>query len=101
MPSQMLDEIYARGMREHAYGFALYKPKPSNSLKPGSCGYFDETSNWNPILNIKDIKQNDSHGVKPMTDSFLKEADPQTYVWGPKYSTGVREVKMDAKMVEK
>jgi len=51
-PESDLNEVYARELRNHPEGHALYFKVPGSSMKPGTCGYFNESGHWRTIAQI-------------------------------------------------
>jgi|SRR5271155_4429483 len=89
-----LDNIYNKHMRQHHHGYALYKPVSSDLMRPGSCGYFDDSGSWNPILDLSDPQSLQKHGLTPPKE--LTPAPVENNIsWGPKASQGVTEQKID------
>lgn len=85
-----LQVIYAEAMRHHPFGFALYHPCHKNILKPGSCGYFNDRGEWNPITDLANpssLNELSFVGV----DEDLQKGEPQMLHWGPKCSKNVTE----------
>jgi hypothetical protein len=81
-----LQHVYANSMRQHPFGFALYHPSDKDLLKLGSCGYFNDLGDWNPITNVS---ADDNKYVA--IEEELQKADPQELSWGPKCSDHVTE----------
>ena len=84
---------YAKAMRNHPFGFALYHPCNKALLKPGSCGYFNHLGDWNPISDVLS-----SNGGFVGLDEDLQAAEPQKLSWGPKCSEHVTERRLKTKM---
>lgn len=89
MPDSKLNEVYAQGMKQHPYGYALFKPRDSTIIKPGLCGFFDDNSNWTTIVDTTTIPDNHTHfqPLKKKYDPCLDQ--PETLKWGPQYSQSV------------
>jgi hypothetical protein len=43
-------QTYARVLRWHSFGHALYHPVPAADLRPGSVGFFDENGRWCKLI---------------------------------------------------
>jgi hypothetical protein len=86
-----LQMIYAEAMRHHPYGYPLYQPCNTKSLKLGSCGYLNEYGDWNHICNVLD-------GTQPFdkVQGDLQLGDTESMTWLPKCSEHVRETKFKA-----
>jgi hypothetical protein len=99
MPNDNLQLVYANAMRRHPFGFALYHPCDKNVLNLGSCGYFNDLGDWNPITNVSSQDDHNYSGI----EEELQKADPQELSWGPKCSEHVTEhrEKMKAEMCSK
>lgn len=76
---------YTEAMKEHPYGYALFRPALSTTLRPGSCGYIDDNGRWNRIL--LDIQATTNEGFSASTS--LSAMPTQYHTWGPKASSGV------------
>lgn len=76
---------YTEAMKEHPYGYALFRPALSETLRPGSCGYIDDNGRWNSIL--LDIQATTNEGFSASTS--LSAMPTQYHTWGPKASSGV------------
>jgi hypothetical protein len=92
-----LDNVYNKHMRQHNHGYALYKPVSSDLMRPGSCGYFDDSGSWNPILDLNDGKSLQKHGLCPPKGLNLAPVE-DNISWGPKTSQGVTEQKIDVSL---
>lgn len=76
---------YMETVKEHPYGYALFRPALSKDLQPGCCGYVDDNGKWNPIL--PDIRTTTDKGFSASRP--LSAMHPQSHTWGPKASAGV------------
>lgn len=56
MSGSDLNEVYARQLRNHPEGHALYFKVPGSSIKPGSCGYFNQSGHWRNIVDIANVE---------------------------------------------
>ncbi|KZF19065.1 hypothetical protein L228DRAFT_53304 [Xylona heveae TC161] len=79
---------YAERMKNHPFGFALYKPTSNTILKPGSVGYFDGSGFWNPIT---DLTNKDALKRRNLKEPGELSRAPREEIkgWGPKVSTKV------------
>lgn len=92
MGNEDLQVIYADAMRHHPFGFALYHPCDKSVIQPGSCGYFNDTGDWNPITMVLDSSSdNDDQSPFVKLEEKLQKEGPQLLRWGPKYSDHVTE----------
>jgi hypothetical protein len=94
---QRLDHVYNKQMQQHHYGYALYKPVSSGLMQPGSCGYFDGSGSWNPILDLGDTQSLQKHGVG-QARGLERAPIEDNITWGPKTSQGVSEKKVDTSL---
>ncbi len=85
---------YAEQMRHHAYGYAIYEPASSADLRPGSCGYFDESGGWTTIAQLDDVEELKREGFEPPTSLEAVE-DKIKRSWHPKCSAGVAATELD------
>lgn len=86
---------YSLSMMSHPYGYAIYKPLPDNILKPGICGYFDDSGTWNPIADLADQESLAKFGLKLPTEELDKAPLDYSGSWGPKWSLDVKEDPID------
>lgn len=94
--TQPLDLAYAKYMKNHPYGTALYTPLPFRNFHPGSCGYFDVHGSWNPIADLSDPSTLSSQGYSPVPEE-LHRASPETALqWGPKISETTKAHRLSA-----
>ena len=94
--TQPLDLSYAKCMKNHPYGTALYTPLPFRHFHPGSCGYFDVHGSWNPIADLSGPRTLSSQGYSPVPEE-LHRAPPEAAVhWGPKISETTRARRLGA-----
>jgi len=84
---ELLCHDYTASMRKHPYGYALYKPKKPELVKPGVCGYLDESEEWKPIADLTDAVSLEKEGFTPMT--LPNKAPDEEESWGAKVSEGV------------
>jgi hypothetical protein len=90
--TEKLQTVYANAMLCHPYGYPLYHPASTKSLKLGACGYLDEYGDWNNICNV--LEKNPSFDT--ISEEELERAEPQRMTWLPKVSENVHEVKLKA-----
>ena len=88
---------YAEQMRHHSYGHAIYEPASSADLRPGSCGYFDDSGGWMAIAQLDDIEKLKRDGFEPPTALEAVE-DKITRSWHPKCSAGLNATELDLGM---
>jgi hypothetical protein len=92
-----LNAVYTEQFRNHPEGHALYFKAPGHSMKPGSCGYFNESGHWRKIVQIAEVEPTALalEGWKP--PARLIESENQTGIeWPVKTSESVREKKLEA-----
>lgn len=67
MSRSNLNEVYAEQFKNHPEGHALYFKVSGSSMKPGSCGYFNESGHWRTIVQVADVEPSSlvSEGWKP------------------------------------
>lgn len=76
-PATRLDQVYRRMMKDHPFGYPLYKPVLMSSIQPGSCGYFDDSGFWHYAFHLSDAQQE-------LVDSNID--------WEPKLSKGTSKI---------
>ncbi|KAL8822490.1 MAG: hypothetical protein Q9191_006776 [Dirinaria sp. TL-2023a] len=86
-----LERVYADQMRHHPYGYALYHPASTTTLRPGSVGVFDGLGFWNPIAHLEDPTSLQKHGLKPPTEGLERAPSERIRKWSPRTSSGVSE----------
>ena len=92
--TEPLDIAYARSMKNHPYGTALYTPLPFRTFHPGSCGYFDHNGSWNPVADLSSPDLISSTPYSPVPET-LSRAPPETvFQWGPKISSSTKAQKL-------
>lgn len=95
--SEPLDVIYARTMRDHPYGYALYHPTTDTEMFPGAIGYFNSRGRWCHLANLRDEKSLGTLSLSPLRDE-LDDSKPEAIVdWEPKYSLNVTSRVIGAK----
>jgi hypothetical protein len=90
-----LAKVYAENMAHHPYGYALYKPVLSSTLKPGSCGYFDTQGNWQPLVDLTSPNSLQKYGLSSPKEELESISPEENISWGPKVSRRVTEVNLD------
>ena len=85
---------YAEQMRHHPSAYATYEPVSSDDLRPGSCGYFDDSGEWTTIGQLDNFIKLKREGFEPPA-SLEKAKDMVTRSWHPKCSTGVNATELD------
>lgn len=102
MPESDLNEVYARELRNQPEGHALYFKVPGSSMKPGACGYFNESGHWRTIAQIADVepKSLETEGWKAPSRliTTLNEAGIE---WPIKLSESVQERRIEASLKAK
>lgn len=83
MVPKSLDLTYARLMKCHPFGTALYNPPSSSQFRVGGVGYFDSSGAWNPISDVS----TSSNPLSPIEASQLAKAPREEQIWGPKLGT--------------
>ncbi|KAM0721487.1 hypothetical protein Q7P37_002411 [Cladosporium fusiforme] len=94
-----LSEVYTEQFRNHPEGHALYFKVPASSMKPGSCGYFNDSGHWRPILQIaeEEPKTLALKGWKP--PARILTTENQTGIeWPIKLSESVQERRIEANL---
>ncbi|KAL7910080.1 hypothetical protein GGI35DRAFT_447809 [Trichoderma velutinum] len=90
MPDQSrLDRVYAGLLRQHPYGWALYKKLTRRDIFPGSCGYFDSDGDWHTLVDLIRQSELTSQGWSPPSQKISNNQPPQSMIWGPKVSGGI------------
>lgn len=91
-----LDKVYAQLLRDHPYGWALYKKVTTQNLRPGICGYFDTDGDWNILVDLTSPDDLVRQGWRAPDDPITRSESPELLVWGPKNSTSVRNHRIGA-----
>ena len=86
-----LERVYADQMRHHPYGYALYHPASTTTLRPGSVGFFDGLGFWNPIAHLEDLPSLQKHGLKRPSEVLERCPSERIRKWTPKTSLRVSE----------
>ncbi|RKU40041.1 hypothetical protein DL546_000631 [Coniochaeta pulveracea] len=80
-------KLYAEAMTIHGHGHGFYETDGENILRPGVCGYIDNTGLWQSIVDLTDRKALERHGyTKP---GHLAKAAGAKAVWKETTSEGV------------
>jgi hypothetical protein len=85
-----LDRVYAQLLRNHPYGWALYKKTTTRDLHPGSCGYFDTDGDWKSLADLTRPDELIRSGWAVPEDPINRHGSSESLVWGPKNSRSVR-----------
>ncbi|PLB37619.1 uncharacterized protein BDW47DRAFT_131892 [Aspergillus candidus] len=92
--------LYQQSMLRHPYGYALYEPESTKTLKPGSCGYLTELGQWTPLIgedqapiNLGDSSSLSRNGLKPFEQFYRAPTDKRA--WGPKVCGQVKQRKLE------
>ncbi|KAH7111180.1 hypothetical protein EDB81DRAFT_830637 [Dactylonectria macrodidyma] len=56
---------YPEAMKHFHSLFAVWSPDQTDRLKPGACGYFDDSGDWNVIANLRDAEPNGGNFPTP------------------------------------
>jgi hypothetical protein len=89
MARKALDLKYAKLMRAHPFGTALYLPIPSSQFLPGFTGYFDATGAWNLLGDITTSSTLPA-GLSSIDGTILSRAPSEKQIWGPKLGKETR-----------
>lgn len=85
---------YVEQMQHHPHGYAIYEPVSSTDLRPGSCGFFDDSGGWTTIAQLDDVESLKRAGFE--LPPPLEEAhDKITRSWHPKCSSDVSAIDLD------
>ncbi|KAG0645025.1 hypothetical protein D0Z07_9198 [Hyphodiscus hymeniophilus] len=86
MPDYDLHKQYAKCMKKRSEGHAMYRNVSAATLKPGTCGYFDNDGDWQVIIQTTDAAELHKQGViGQRVDLNVHAADgSQTVVAGGK-----------------
>ena len=95
--SKQLHEVYADEMANHSLGRSLYHPVWSSFIKPGSCGYFNDLGNWNPIADLSDAKKLEQDGYRPVSEILEKAPTGPPTEWGPRHLNSVNYAVIEMK----
>lgn len=94
--SSQLDLQFAKAMRDHPYGVAMYRPPRSTVLRLGTVGYFDDFGAWNIIVDLTNAKDLASKGLGPMNAAEIEAAPVDNAIkWGPILSTSTQSSKVN------
>jgi hypothetical protein len=97
MSKSDLNAVYAEQFKNHPEGHALYFKVPGYSMKPGTCGYFNESGHWRPIVQFANTEPHvlASEGWKHPAGFITTES--QTGIeWPIKLSESVKEKRVEA-----
>jgi hypothetical protein len=83
-------EIYNQSMKDYKYGLGLFQPEPTQKLRPGLCGYIDESGCWQPLLDLTDNQLLIAAGYTPIGP--LQRSDIQFQKWEPRVASTVKKV---------
>jgi hypothetical protein len=91
-----LAQLYADAMTIHGHGHGFYETEGDNMLRPGVCGYIDDTGLWQPIADLLDRKALEGHGYTKI--GHLVKAAAAEAIWKETTSEGVTSttIKLDA-----
>ena len=81
-------------MKHHPHGYAIYEPVSSADLRPGSCGFFDDSGGWTTIAQLDDPEKLIEDGFE-LPASLEKVDDKIERSWNPKCSAGVNATELD------
>jgi hypothetical protein len=92
----LLHESYARSMTSHGYGHGFYEPESAEDVRPGLCGYIDDSGRFQTIVDLADKTAVAENGYSAIVtpDRMLTTSRR----WGPKESSSVkkRETRFEA-----
>jgi hypothetical protein len=61
-------------MKSCSEGHSLYRNVPATTLKPGTCGYFDNDGDWQVIVQTSDPGALQEHALPALSDvRFFKD----------------------------
>jgi len=88
-------EVYHASLRHYGYGYGLFQPELTQKLRPGQCGYIDESGRWQPLLDLTDNQLLVAAGYSPVDP--LQRSDPDYQTWEPRVANTVKgiEVKLE------
>lgn len=86
-----LDRVYVEQMRHHPYGLALFHPVSTNTIQPGSVGFFNDLGFWNPIAHLEDLSTLQKHGLKPPREPLERSPPERIIRWTPRTSSRVTQ----------
>lgn len=90
-PQTGLDRTYRQMMRNHPFGYALYKPVRQSSMKPGTCGYFNDSGFWTKLFDLNDSFSLSYHDLGDAQGTNSEPRD-SGITWDPKVSRGASKV---------
>lgn len=88
---------YPPSMKNHPYGHAFYEPELASVVRPASCGYLDDSGQWNPIADLNDEDDLKKADLKAPDYDKMAEKPVRHHQWGPKASNAVRSLKLSGK----
>ncbi|KAH7418572.1 hypothetical protein BKA64DRAFT_654747 [Cadophora sp. MPI-SDFR-AT-0126] len=91
-PDVGLPETYADLMSIHRMGHAFYHPEHAHNVRPGTCGYINNSGQWQPIVDLTDEAALAAGSFKPLTQLLIK-ATPDEFAWEDVTSEGVHSNK--------
>src|SRR5450432_226518 len=85
-------EIYHASLKHYGYGYGLFQPETTQKLRPGQCGYIDESGRWQPLLDLTDNELLVAAGYTPIDP--LQRSDPDYQTWDPRVASTVKGVEV-------
>lgn len=82
-----LQDSYARSMACHGYGHGFYEPESADDVRPGYCGYIDESGRWQTILDLSKKEEMIQAGFDEPPIAYNMPTTKRR--WGPKTSSAV------------
>lgn len=82
-----IHQDYANAMGFHGYGHAFYEPESAQVVRPGLCGYIDNSGIWQTIVDTTDAGEVNGKGFSEL-GSVAKMRASKRY-WGPKTSDSI------------
>lgn len=93
MSQATLPAQYARLLRPHARGYALYFPVPEREVQPGALGFFDDKGRWQTLLS--NVQNAEFPFSGPPPDVRSRKSAPLNHP--VMYSQGIGKFNIDLK----
>ena len=80
----------------HGYGYGFYEPESTKDVRPGLCGYIDDSGRWQTIVDLAHPAAISQKGYSAF--SYNDKMQTTRRRWGPKTSSSViqKETRIDA-----
>jgi hypothetical protein len=84
-----IPQQYNASMKHYKLGYAFYEPESSLDVKPGACGYIDESGSWHRIVDVTNTVATQNAGYQSIDKTNLIKLRPSKRNWGPRFTETV------------